>query len=203
LGRDRGLKKLGVFLADLIAASQCTSTTARSGGSSKMHLWRPDTRFPLFFSHFLIFYLLLCLPTVGFCLAALVLQTKRYASLYGNNPCYVKEVVAIAIAFPTSAIALVHAVVLLLLASRHRLTVKGLLWSSLIMGVLWIPALVTGWQPYYSYYDTRSDSLSYSRCYSVTGLFLESEASYYYNAFRLTSRLQVLMGVIIMTFSTA
>jgi hypothetical protein len=171
---------------------------------AKMHPWKPDLRFPQFFSHLLIFYLLLSLPTVGFCLGALVLQIQRYGNLYDRDPCLAKEVVAVAVAFPTSIIALLHAAILLFLASRHRLTVKALLFSSLAMIIIWIPTLVIGWQPYNVYYKYGNDdgSARATRCYTVTGLLLQAEANYYYYAFQLTSRLQILMGVIIMTFST-
>jgi ABC-type spermidine/putrescine transport system permease subunit II len=168
-----------------------------------MYVWKPDPRFPLFFSHFLIFYLLLALPTVGFALAGLVLQLKRFAELYDSDSCYTKEIVTVAVAFPTSIFALIHAIGLALLSKRHSLTVKGLLISSIAMGILWIPTLVIGWQPYNSFYSISDESThARSRCFTVTGLFLQADSSYYYYIYTLSSRLQVLMGLIIMTFST-
>jgi len=167
--------------------------------------WKPDPRFPLFLSHFLIFYLLLCVPTVCFCLTALVMQVQRWKNDFDSSPCQVYRIATLAIAFPTSIIALGHAVTLIFLSVRQRLTVNTLLYSSLAVTILWIPTLVVGWHPSqnYDYEITLLDDGYYPiRCSTATGLFLAANINYIYYTYELTARLQVLMGVIILTLST-
>ncbi len=172
--------------------------------------WIHDPRFPPVSSHFLYFYFLLNIPTVVFALWALVVQVQRYKSVYRGDKCYAFEIVTYAIAFPTSILALAHSITLLYLAKTRQLSVKILLFSCLGMSIAWIPTLVVGWQPYYSYYINAqsattldSDYLPYTRtCYTVTGALLSANNQYYYLTWNLTTRLQVLMGVIIMTFGS-
>jgi len=169
--------------------------------------WKPDPRFPLFLSHFLIFYLLLCVPTFCFCLAGFILQLRRWRDTYDTAFCENYRIVALAIAFPTSLLALVHAVGLIFLSVRQRLTVNKLLYSSLAVSILWIPTLVVGWHPsqfttYYERYFDSDDGYYSHECRSATGLFFSANYSYIDNTYELTPRLQVLMGVIILTLAT-